>query len=132
MSLAVQISGFAVVGTIATGFQYGLMTVLIHVFKFDAVLASTLSYALSALLNYTLNRHYVFRSRVRHVESLLKFSAIVIVGLLLNSVMMHIAVHLFLFHWIVAQVLVTVLVMLSNFVLSKYWVFQTGRRLLEK
>lgn len=127
MSLSVQISGFAAVGAIATALQYGLMGVLINIFGLNTVLASTLSYGTSALLNYVLNRYWVFRSQVRHVDALPRFAAIVLIGLLLNAGLMFVVLALLPLHWLFAQVLVTLTVMISNFLFSKYWVFHTGK-----
>ncbi|MDD5395602.1 MAG: GtrA family protein [Thiothrix sp.] len=127
MSLPIQLSGFVAVGAIATMFQYGLMATLINFFDVSTVLASTLSYAVSALLNYGLNRYLVFRSQVRHVDALPRFVATVLIGLLLNAGLMYLALAVLPFHWLFAQVLVTLTVMVSNFLLSKYWVFYTGK-----
>jgi putative flippase GtrA len=131
MSLPVQLSGFAAVGAIATVFQYGLMAILINLFGVSTVLASTLSYAVSALLNYGLNRYLVFRSKVRHVDALPRFVATVLIGLLLNAGLMYVVMANLPLHWLFAQVLVTLTVMVSNFLLSKYWVFYTGKTPIE-
>lgn len=127
MSFPVQISGFAAVGVVATAFQYGLMAVLISYFDVNTLLASTLSYATSALLNYGLNRYFVFRSQVRHVDALPRFVATVLIGLLLNAGLMYLLLAWLPLHWLFAQALVTLTVMVSNFLLSKYWVFHTGK-----
>ena len=126
MSFPAQLSRFAVVGAVATVFQYVLMAVLINHLGMPVLLASTCSYALSALLNYALNRCLVFHSQTRHTHALPRFAATVCVGLLLNATLMYAALNVLALHWLAAQVLVTLLVMVSNFLFSKYWVFQPG------
>ena len=127
MDLKIQVSGFAAVGVVATIFQYGLMAIMIDGMGLGALSSSTLSYALSALLNYCLNRHFVFRSQVRHVDALPRFAAIVLLGLLLNAGLMYLLVKVLALHWLLAQAMATVGVMVSNFLLSKYWAFQEGK-----
>lgn len=126
MSLKVQASGFAAVGATATIFQYGLMAILIDGMGHGALLSSMLSYALSALLNYGLNRHFVFRSQTRHAYALPRFAAIVVLGLLINAGLMYVLVILLGLHWLLAQMMATSVVMVSNFLFSKYWAFQQG------
>ena len=119
-------------GAVATGFQYGLMAILISLCGFNAVFASAISYAVSALLNYGLNRYLVFRSSIRHVHALPRFIVIVITGLLLNSGLIYLIMSTLPLHWLFAQVLVTLTVMVCNFLLSKYWVFYADEKTLIK
>lgn len=124
MSLKFQISGFAVVGACATLVQYGLMALLIGQMRQEVVLASTISYALSALFNYALNRRFVFRSQSRHSDALPKFAVTALLGLALNAAFMYLFSRIFTVHWFVIQAITTCIVMISNFLLSKFWVFQ--------
>ena len=132
MNFSFQLSGFAMVGAVATVFQYVLMAILINYLGVSVLLASTCSYALSALLNYGLNRQLVFDSQTRHVDALPRFAVTVLLGLLLNAILMYLALNLLTKKWLVSQVLVTLLVMVSNFLFSKYWVFQTGNVPVER
>ncbi|QPF73701.1 GtrA family protein [Roseateles sp. DAIF2] len=121
-----QFSAFALVGGLATAVQYLLMALLIDALGWPAVPASGLSYAISAALNYLLNRRYVFRSRVSHGVAGPRFLLIVLIGLALNMGLLYIGVEMLDLHWLLAQLFTTALVMLNNFLLAKFWAFGRG------
>ncbi len=127
-----QLSAFAGVGAVATAFQYALMALLIHVFTWPALISSGLSYAASAILNYALNRRFVFRSRARHVVAGPRFLIIVLSGLALNLILLKAGIELLGLHWLPAQLIATAVVMLSNFGLAKFWAFRQGQAAIEE
>jgi putative flippase GtrA len=106
---------FLLVGGLSTLLQYVVLLTLVRLFRADAVLASTLGFALSALVNYYLNYRLAFHSSRPHGSALARFSAVALIGLQLNGAIMHGAVHWLSLHYLVAQVIATVLVLFWNF-----------------
>ncbi|MBA4344296.1 MAG: hypothetical protein C0423_19325 [Methylibium sp.] len=129
MNWRTQISGFALVGIVATGLQYVLMAVMIHGFDWQALPAGALAYVGSAVFNYLLSRRFVFRSQARHAVAGLRFAVIVVVGLGLNSMLLHLGTVWLEWHWLPAQGVSTALVMFNNFLLAKFWAFDRCRRI---
>ena len=54
------------------------------------ILASTLGYIAGALINYTLNHYFTFKSSLSHKKSLVRFALNSLFGLLLNFSLMKI------------------------------------------
>lgn len=112
---------FAVVGVIATGIQYGLLMFLVrHV---TPVLASDIGFVASAVVNYLLNYHLTFRSTKAHTQSGPRFVMVASLGLLLNSVIMHIGTDLLGLHHVVTQIVATAGVAMWNFTGHHVWSF---------
>lgn len=115
---------FAIVGGFATAVQYLLLVLLVHLAGVDPVWASTVGFVLSAFANYIINYHYTFGSKQRHVTALGKFAALASVGLFLNSAIMSGLIRLGL-HYLPAQLVATLVVLIWNFVGNSLWTFRT-------
>lgn len=118
-----QFVRFTGVGCVSAIGHYGLLIALVQGLAVDAVLASTAGALLGALINYALNYHFTFRSTRCHRESVPRFAAIAIGGLALNSLLMWIGVDGLSLHYLLAQVMTTVLVLFWSFLGNRWWTF---------
>jgi len=126
VALVHQFVNFTGVGFISAIGHYGLLIALVQIASVPAVPASAAGALLGASINYTLNYHFTFRSSKRHREAVLKFAAIGIIGLLLNTVFMWVGVELIGAHYLLSQIVTTGLVAIWNFAGHRYWTFQSA------
>lgn len=124
-----QFARFALVGGLATAFQYLALVVLVHTGALGPVAASGVGFAGSAVLNYWLNHRYTFRSRQLHATAVPRFAAVAGCGLLINQAVIGAAVDLAGAHYLVAQVAATSCVMAWNFILGRIWTFGGNERI---
>lgn len=122
-SLIRQFLAFASAGAVGTVAHYLLLMVLVMVWKYDAVIASTLGFLLGLSVNYLLSHHWVFRSRKRYAQTAFKFFLIASVGLGLNTGLMYLAVTKIGIHYLLAQLIATAVVLLWNFAGNRFWTF---------
>jgi putative flippase GtrA len=122
--LAAEALRFLAVGAVATALQYAILVALVRWAGWDAVPASTLGFAISMWLNYTLNRRYTFASDRPHAQALPRFVFTALCGLGLTAAGMYILVSLLRLDYLVAQVIVTVAVTAWNFALNRWWSFR--------
>jgi putative flippase GtrA len=122
--IARQFLHFALVGGIATAVHYLILIGLVHGANMNAVWASTLGFAVSAVCNYYLNYHFTFRSNAEHRNAVVKFLTVAGVGLALNSLTMLVAAEYLGLHYLFAQVIATGLVLLWNFSGNRWWTFK--------
>lgn len=115
---------FLVVGAAATVLQYAILIALVRSAGVNAVVASTLGFAVSMWLNYVLNRRYTFASDRPHAQALPRFIATALCGLALNAVGMYVLVSLLRLNYLLAQVIVTVVVTVWNFAINRWWSFR--------
>lgn len=113
---------FLAVGGASTALHYAVLIVAVEGFDGSPVLATAAGFLAGAGLNYLLNRRLSFSSRRGHREALPRFIAMVVVGTLLNSLLLQAAL-LANVHYLAGQVLATLLVMIYNYLVLRYWVF---------
>jgi len=119
---------FAGLGAVGTAGHYLALIVLVEIFQVGPVAASTAGFIVGALSNYFLNYHITFASSRRHAEALSRFFITAALGAGLNLIFMYAAAGLLQLHYLVAQTVATVLVLLWNFLLSKFWTFAVPSR----
>lgn len=119
-----QMFSFASVGAAWTAVHYGLLIVLVEQAGIDAVWASTGSFVMGAIVNYGLNYRFTFRSNKPHRETMVKFFAIALTGLLINGAIMHVAINFLNWHYLPSQILATGVVFLWNFFANRSWTFR--------
>lgn len=119
--LAAQIAKFGVVGGSAFLIDYGVMIALTELVGIHYLISSGISFAVSVIYNYILSVTWVFevdKAKDKRKEFML-FTALSIIGLGLNQVLMWGFVdglHVF---YMLAKIVVTAIVMVYNFVTRK-------------
>jgi putative flippase GtrA len=120
-----RISRFAVVGVIATAFQYIFLVACVRGLALAPVAASAIGFALSSVLNYYLNYRLTFRSTRAHASALPRFLLIAGIGLAANSVAMWLLTKPAHIGYLQSQVLATALVLLWNYSANRKWTFSS-------
>ena len=90
---------------------------------FEVVAASSVGYGAGALVNYVINYTFTFESNKAHSSALPKFFVVAGFGFALNAGLVALFARLLEFHYLLAQVLATVIILLWNFVLNRIWTF---------
>lgn len=116
---------FSTIGAVGTTGHYTTLILLVEGLSQTPVLASTLGFLVGALINYILNYHFTFQSNKPHKEALLQFLLVASVGAGINTGLMYFCIEFTHMHYFLAQLLATGIVLIWNFVISKYWTFQT-------
>jgi putative flippase GtrA len=118
---------FAGVGAIGTAGHYLVLVLLVEWFSVAPVAATTAAFMVGAIINYILNYKYTFSSDKPHLQAMSKFFSIATVGMLFNGLIMDYGVQHLELHYLVTQVVATILVMQWNFFANKLWTFSVGR-----
>jgi putative flippase GtrA len=116
-----QFAGVGIVGTIV---HYTTLTFLVESIHAGPVISSGIGAVLGAITNYFLNYYYTFNSSARHHHALPKFLLIAGIGLILNTAVMGLCTGILMFHYLVAQLLATALVLLWTFSANRIWTFR--------
>jgi len=120
-----QFLQFAAAGSLGTSAHYGLLYYLFDKTAYcSVILASVLGFICGALVNFHLSRFWVFRSPVPYIPALLKFLCLAALGLIVHTLCMTVMIEkLNWTHWL-SQVLTTLFLLISNFLLSRFWIFK--------
>lgn len=120
--LALHLIKFLIVGGMATGLQFALLILFVEIFHLPAVAASASAYGSSAVFNYLLNYYFTFNSNKSHTEAFSQFVIVVAIGLCINTISFTLFSKVL--HYFVAQIFATLITLISNFLLHKYWIFK--------
>ena len=113
---------YLAVGGIATVIQYILLIFLVRAFRMAPTLASTIGFALSAIVNYLLNYSFTFQSDRPHGPAAAKFAVLAASGLVINAVIMHLLVNAGV-RYLLAQICTTAVVLFWGFIGNTIWTF---------
>lgn len=118
-----EIIKFLIVGGSATALQYGLLIVFVQFADLNPVVATSIAYAISSVYNYLLNYYATFKSDASHRTAATKFAVVAGSGLLINAGIIAGLTKLGL-HYLIAQVAATVVILVWNFIVHKYWTYK--------
>lgn len=119
---------FSLMGGAATAVHYAVLLFSVRLLAADPVHASALGAGCGALVNYVLNYHVTFCATAAHQRVLPRFFVMVAIGFALNYLFMIAFVDMLEFHYLLAQVLTTLLVLAVNYAISAQWVFAGGTK----
>lgn len=119
--LLMQFGRFLVVGLLSFTFDYGLFVLLYRAFDVQYVVASTISFSLSVVLNYVLTRRFVFDANPdRHVGlEFVLYLGLNIVALGLNQLILFLTVDSLGISPLIGKLIATAVVLVYNFVSRK-------------
>jgi len=118
-----QFLRFALVGGIGTLGHYAVLIFLVSGLHRNPVMGSTAGFIVGMIINYLLNRSFTFSSTRAHKEAFWRFATVAFLGMLINSSAMALFTMGLDFHYLVAQVLATLMTLCWNFLGSRHWVF---------
>lgn len=110
-----RVARFLLVGGLSTLAHYLVLGLLVEGQVAGVLPATAAGYGVGALVNYLLNRRYTFRSDRAHSAAVPRFVAVWLAGLLATVLLMGLWVQGLGWHWLPAQALTTVLVLVLNY-----------------
>lgn len=125
MSALPRLLRFVVVGGVATAIHYLILITLVQAQLAEPVLATSIGFSISALVNYFLNKQFTFASTRAHSSAFPRFAAVAFLGLGFNAMLMWIFVDLIALHYLVGQVAATVGTLSITFLGNHLWTFRT-------
>ena len=115
---------YATVGAIATLVYIGMLVAMVEILGLDPVISSIISFVFILIGSYYGNQYWTFRSGRNHLYSLPRYIIVSLGGLILNTGIMYLTVHILGWWYISAQMIAIFVVPLSNFLLNYYWSFR--------
>jgi putative flippase GtrA len=113
------------VGGSATLIQFAVLILMIELAGVNKIVASMVSYVISAGCNYLLNYYFTFSSQQSHWRTLPKFVVVVSIGLSVNTVTFSSALNIA--PYILAQLVAVAAALLTNLLLHKYWIYRSAQ-----
>ena len=124
--LILRVIKFLSVGAIATAIQYALLVIQVEVLSVSSVVASFIAYSLSSVVNYLMNYYFTFGSTAKHLQSSAKFVLVAVIGLVVNTVLMYALIEIAGVHYLFAQIISTLIVLVWNYLAHKHWTYRSN------
>ena len=114
---------YAAIGGVGTVFHYIVLISLVELYLFKPLLASFLGFIIGALVNYLLNYYFVFSSNRSHRVTLPKFMLVAAIGGGGNILLFAFLVKYTALHYLLNQIICTLLLLLCTYSFNKKWTF---------
>ena len=124
MSFSIKLFRYVVVGVIGTAIHFGILIALVELLGVEPVTASTIGFIVTLVVSYVLNHRWTFQTDRGHLSAMPRYILVSISGLLLNSGIMFVTVHILGLWYVLGQSLVVVVVPLTNFLFNYHWSFR--------
>jgi len=123
-----QFARFLIVGLASFAIDYGLYVLLFQVLGVHYLVASTISFSVSLIVNYILTLKFVFDARAerRIVREFLAYIGLNIIALGLNQLILYLAVDVFGASPFVGKLIATAIVLVYNFISRKLLIERAG------
>lgn len=119
-----EFARFCVVGALCSALNFAVMYAATDVAKFHYLVSTALSFFLVNLVGFFLNKLLAFRrSHTPPAPELLRYYGVMLLSLGLNLVMMYVLVTLAGLWYLWASVVITMALLLLNFLLHKHFSF---------
>jgi len=114
------------------GVAFVLSMVLFYIFAnmmmIEEQIANVITWIICVIFTYLTNRTFVFKSRTTGARAIIKefteFTSARLATLVLENVVLFICIDLLLWHNMIAKLIGQFLVIVSNYILSKLWIFK--------
>lgn len=111
-------------GGVATVCHYACTILAVEVLGAPPLAASVAGFAIGALVKYYLNYAFAFRSEARHSAAVARFAASLAALFALNALLFAFFQRGLGWHYLIAQALTTLLLILPGYLLSRRWIFR--------
>ena len=114
---------YLLVGAAATAVQYALLLALVELIGGAAAPSAAAGAIAGAVVAYAGNRRFTFARRSPHLRSLPRFLAVATFGAAANAAIVWTGTEVAGMHYLAAQVVATLCVLWSGFMLNRRWSF---------
>lgn len=128
-----QIIKFSITGIVNTIIDFSILNFLIQIFAWSVLPANTVSFSLAVINSYFLNKYWTFRDKQPiHIKQFSIFVGVSLIGLGLSNLLVYIGLQIFqtydlgltfAWHYNIAKAVSALIVLIWNFLASKFWVF---------
>lgn len=114
---------YLLIGAAATAAHYAILVALVEMAGASAAPSAAAGATCGALAAYAGNRHFTFAARAPHARALPRFLAVAAFGVAASGAIVWTGSELAGLHYLAAQVVATIFVLWSGFMLNRRWSF---------
>ena len=119
----IKLIKYSAVGVLGTLTHIIILVTFVELFNQDPVLSSTCGFIIVVVISYYLNHFWTFQSDRCHLYSFPRYVIVSLLGLSLNTGIMYLTVNILNWWYLSGQMIVIIIVPISNFILNYFWSF---------
>lgn len=114
---------YSIVGCLSVLIYFLSVFVLVELFDKGPIFASTLSFIIMTYISFLLNKKYTFGNNFSY-NQLWRFLVVSAIGFTLNFGIMYLVVNILSLHYVIGELITTLIIPIINFILNNYWTFK--------
>lgn len=126
---------YFIIGVMTTIINYIIFALLSSVIKIDMHISNIIAWIVSVIFAYFTNKLFVFESKSFELKvigkEIISFGAARIFSLLLEEIILYVFVNLLNMNQLIIKLIANVVVMVLNYVLSKFIIFKNPNKVKE-
>ena len=122
--VAGQFIRFIVVGLLNTAVDFGLLNLLIYLFRWPSVWANTVSFSVAVLNSFFWNKYWTFKSRDCHISEFIRFNSVYVFVFVVNAITLIILVDIFNMNPKIGQLIALPIITIISFTGHRRWSFK--------
>jgi putative flippase GtrA len=127
-----QMVKFVISGLISAVLEIGLLIGFVDILKVEYLKANVLVFAIGGPINFIMNKYWVFeKGALKGLYQVAGFVTLALANLGFNQFMLWVFVEYFLIDYKISKILAIGLGVVLNFVIKKYFIFETNKRKAE-
>ncbi|RTR29110.1 GtrA family protein [Robertmurraya yapensis] len=121
--LSIKFVKYSLVGCISTLIYFLSVFIFVEIFDKNPVFSSAVAFVIMTVISFFLNKRFTFGSDFSY-DKLLRFLAVSAIGFTLNFGIMYLIVNVFSLHYVIGELVTTLVIPVINFILNNYWTFK--------
>jgi putative flippase GtrA len=115
---------YGIVGAIGTITHLVILLFLVEFLSFNPIISSSFAFIVVVLVSYYLNYNWTFASKAKHLNALIRYITVCLVGFSLNLGIMFVIVDILHLWYMFGQIIAILVIPISNFILNSRWAFK--------
>lgn len=103
---------------------FNIFLMLTSSIPYAIVFSSFLARFVSSLVNYYLNKYFVFKYKKEDKKAIFKYFLLVLINITISSLLVEFIYSILHFNATVIKVIIDILIFISNFLIQKFWIFK--------
>jgi len=121
--MTLQFLRYGAAGAVGTAFHYATLIALVQLARVPVVVASTAGAIAGAVVNYLVNHRWTFTRTRNHAQSVPRFAAVALAGLVTNATVIAVLMNAASAHYLVVQFTATGVVLVAGYFANRAWTF---------
>jgi putative flippase GtrA len=123
--VSASFAAYALVGALGALVHYVIIVVGVEALGWDALPASAAGFVAALVVQFAINRSVVFDARTALGASFLRYTAVSLLGLVMNLAILHATTRVLGVHYLAGALIAIAFVTPLNFALNRGWTFRS-------